>query len=122
MPARLVRETKAAAARRGSTLAHFVSRTLERSFREHDARGESSGDDLRDSMRWYQTHRRDLLRRYAGEYVAVMDRSVVDHDRNFAALAARVFARLGVQPIFMPRVEEGEARARVRSPRRARGR
>jgi hypothetical protein len=71
-------------------------------------------------MSWYEKHRRDLLRRHAGEYIAVVDRRVLDHDRDFAALAERVFARLGVRPVFMPRVEDGEARARVRSPRRAR--
>lgn len=87
--------------------------------RDHTVGGERP-DELRDSMRWYEKHRRDLLRRYPGEYVAVMNRKVLDHDRDFEALAGRVFARVGVRPIFMPRVQEGEARARIRSPRRAR--
>lgn len=120
MPTRLVREAKAAAARRGSTLAALVSDTLDRSLREDDAHGEPAGDELRESMRWYERNRRDLLSRYRGEYIAVVDRAVVDHDRDFEPLAARTFARLGGRTIFMPLVQEEEARARVRSPRRMR--
>jgi hypothetical protein len=120
MPARLVRETKAAAARQGLTLADMVSRALERSLSEDDVRADGSEHELRDSIRWYERHRRDLLRRYPGEFVAVLKRKVLDHDLDFEALAGRVFARVGVRPIFMPHVQPGEPRARVRSPRRAR--
>ncbi|HSB60194.1 MAG TPA: DUF5678 domain-containing protein [Vicinamibacteria bacterium] len=120
VPTRLVREAKAAAARRGSTLAALVSESLDRALLEQDGRGEPAGDELRESMRWYEGNRRDLLSRYEGEYIAVLDRAVLDHDRDFETLAARVFARLGVRPVFMPHVQEGEARARVRSPRRMR--
>ena len=116
MPTRVVREAKAAAARRGSTLAAFVSDAIERSFHED---GESGDDvaELRDAMSWYERNRPGLLSRYRGEYIAVVDSRVVDHDRDFEALAARVFARLGVRSVFMPRVLAGEPRARVRSPR-----
>lgn len=117
MPTRLVREAKAAAARRGSTLAALVSDILERSLREEDGRGEAAGGELRESMRWCERNRRKLLSRYRGEYIAVVDRAVLDHDRDFEALAARVFARPGGRPVFMPRVQEEEARARVQSPR-----
>lgn len=116
MPTRLVREAKAAAARRGSTLAAFVSDALDRAFHENDVDGEGS-EELRDAMRWYEENRPRLLSRYRGEYVAVVDRRVVDHDRDFEALAARVFKRLGVRSVFMPRVQEGEPLLRVRSPR-----
>jgi Family of unknown function (DUF5678) len=120
VPTRVVREAKAVAARRGSTLAALVGETLDRSLQEHDWSGEAAGDDLRESMRWYERNRRDLLPRYRGEYIAVLNRQVVDHDKDFAVLAARIFARLGSRPVFMPRVQEQEARARVRSPRRVR--
>jgi hypothetical protein len=117
IPTRLVREAKAAAARRGSTLAALVSDTLDRSLREGDPGGEPGGDELRENMRWYERNRRKLLSRYRGQYIAVLDRAVVDHDRDFEALAARVFARLGARSVLMPRVQEDDARARVRSPR-----
>ena len=116
VPTQLVREAKAAAARRGSTLAALVSDSLAQSLRE-DAPGEPLGNGLRENRLWYERNRRGLLARYRGEYVAVVDRAVVDHDRDFSALAARVFARHGGRPVFAPRVQEKEARARLRSPR-----
>jgi len=61
-----------------------------------------------------------LLRRYRGEYVAIVDAAVVDHGRDFGALATRVFARFGSRNIYMPRVQAGEATAQIRSPRRSR--
>ena len=40
---------------------------------------------------WYAGHRVTLLDRYRGEHVAIIDEAVIDHDREFAALASRVF-------------------------------
>ncbi|MGH9382588.1 MAG: hypothetical protein ACRD2Z_18570 [Thermoanaerobaculia bacterium] len=118
VPARLVREAKARAARQGSTLTALVTDALASSLavRGHDA--EPADDELRESMAWYEANRERLLQRYRDEYLAIVDREVADHDRDFEALAMRVFDRLGVRPIFMPRVTEGPERARVRSPRR----
>lgn len=74
---------------------------------------------LRD-MVWYRKNRpKPLLRRYRGEYVAIVDAAVVDHGCDFDTLAARVFARFGNRDIYMPRVQTGEPAARVRSPRGA---
>lgn len=119
VPTDLVREAKAAAARRGSTLASLVSDSLAQSLRD-EAPGMAPEDGLRENKLWYERNRRRLLARYRGEYVAVVDRTVVDHDRDFSALAARVFARHGGRPVFAPRVQEREPRARLRSPRRLR--
>jgi len=71
---------------------------------------------------WYAEHRETLLDRYLGEYVAIVDETVIDHDREFMALASRVFARLGNRAIYMPRVQHDEPIVRVRSPRCARTR
>jgi hypothetical protein len=119
VPTQLVREAKAAAARRGSTLAALVSDSLARSLGE-DAPGEPSGNGLRESRLWYERNRQGLLARYRDEYVAVIDRAVVDHDRDFSALAERVYARDAGRPVFIPRVQEKDEPARLRSPRRVR--
>lgn len=120
MPADLVREAKARAARRGATLGTIVSEALARSLEDDGARTNELDRELRASERWYARQQPRLLKRYRGQYVAIHDRAVVDHDRDFAALAARVFARLGVRPVFMPRVVEREEAVRIRSPRLAR--
>jgi len=119
MPTRIVREAKAAAARRGDTLAALVSDTLARALDKGREPREPSDNELRNSMRWYEKNRSRLLQQHPGEYIAIVDRAVIDHDLDFEALATRVFARIGVRPVFMPRVQAGEARARIRSPRRA---
>jgi hypothetical protein len=119
LPTDLVREAKAAAARRGSTLAKVVAEALGRAL----AADESSPrpvDSLDRDMTWYERNRARLAARYRGEYVAIVDLAVVDHDEDFEALAGRVFDRLGVRSVFMPRVAEIEARPRLRSPRRVR--
>jgi uncharacterized protein DUF5678 len=119
MPIHLVREAKAAAARRGTTLAMLVADTLERGLR---GSGESSApvdDALTSDMDWYAAQRSVLASRYGGQYIAIVGRKVIDHDRDFGALATRTFERLGTRSVFMPLVETAERRLRVRSPRRA---
>ena len=113
MPRAVVRGAKAEAARRGEPLGSVVSDALVRML------GGDSADEnvLAEDMAWYQSNRERLLRRFAGEYVAVVARRVVDHDRHFDRLAQRVFARHGVRPIFMPRVSREDRVHRLRSPR-----
>jgi Family of unknown function (DUF5678) len=116
MPTDLIREAKAVAARRGQTLTAVVAEALARSLGVMD--GEPSG--IERDMAWYATQHAQLVRRYGGEHVAVVDRAVVDHDADFDALAQRVFAKHGHRSIFMPRVaDELPAEVRVRSPRRS---
>lgn len=121
MPTQLVRRVKAEAARRGVTLARLVAETLERlpsaaGPPDEDAPG--FDPELEASLRWYEANRRRLAKRHAGEHVAILGQRVVDHDRDFAALAERVFARHGVRNLLMPKVEADDRIARLRSPRR----
>ena len=119
MPTELVREAKATAARRGATLTTIVAEALARSLGV-SSEPQARGDALDRDIEWYRKHRAALLRRYRGEYVAIIDQKVADHGRDFSALAARVFARFGNRNIYMPRVEATEPVARIRSPRRSR--
>lgn len=116
IPERVVREAKAVAARRGSTLSKLVAETLSRSLEAGGDATEREGG-LEEDMRWYERNRARLLPRYRGEYIAILGRQVLDHDRSFEALAKRVFARLGVRSVFMPRAEPRERAVRLRSPR-----
>jgi hypothetical protein len=119
VPTELVREAKAAAARRGATLTTIVAEALARSLGVSDET-QDGADDLHRDIAWYQENRSNLLRRYRGEYVAIIDHAVVDHGRDFGAVAARVFARFGNRSVYMPRVQTSEPAARIRSPRRSR--
>ena len=121
MPVDVVREAKAAAARQGCTLAIVVTQALERGLRpgNRSATSDGAANDFENAVAWFERNRESLLRKHPGDYVAIIDGEVVDHDADFEALAIRVFARLGARSVFMPRVERDEGRRmRVRSPRR----
>lgn len=76
-------------------------------------------DDLHGDIMWYRLNRSTLVRQYPDEYVAIIDAAVVDHGRDFNALATRVFTRFGNRNIYMPRVQTSESTVTIRSPRRA---
>jgi hypothetical protein len=114
VPRPLVREAKAAAAREGHTLARWVSDKLARATGSQAAFDEAT--TLADDFAWYEANQARLERKYSGDYVAIVDRAVVDHDASFERLAQRIFAKLGARSVCMPRV--GRHEVRVRSPRR----
>ncbi len=114
IPKNLVRELKARAARQGLTLTALATAALTRAV------GTAPQDDLKPleaDMAWYETHRRQLRRRYPGEYLAIVERRVLDHDPDFSALAARVFAEVGIRPVFMPQCVDTDPTVHLRSPR-----
>jgi hypothetical protein len=116
VPTGLIREAKAAAAHRGVTLTTIVTEALARSLSVHSAT-QGPTNDLQPDMAWYRNNRAKLLRRYKGEYLAIIDGAVVDHGRDFNDVATRVFARFGNRNIFMPLVQADDEVVRVRSPR-----
>jgi hypothetical protein len=121
VPAGVVREAKAAAAKRGVTLAGFVTDSLARALRDQLSIPDPA-HDLSQEMRWYERNRERLVREFDGEYIAVLDNAVIDHDFDFEALAERVFAQHGCRDLFMPRVSKTNVAVRLRSPRVQRAR
>lgn len=123
VPEPLLRRAKALAAHRGATLTTLVLEALENTVRAADEPADEATDELPmldDDMAWYEANKQALLKRHRGEYLAVRERRVVDHDHDFGALARRMFARYGRGPLFMPRCAAGERTVRLRSPRVAR--
>lgn len=109
-----MRAVKAEAARRGVTLTALVAELLRAGVGVEDRHDGS--EDLTASIRWYEKNRPQLFRRYRNAYVAIHDGKVVDHDRDFNALASRVFARFGPRPVFIPKVTEEDRLIRLPSP------
>ncbi len=122
IPRQLTREAKAEAARRGMSLTAFTKEALATALRQKTARTDDSdgSEAIRPDLQWFERNRNRLLRRYPNEYVAILNRKVVDHDREFAGLAQRVFAKYGVRSIAMPRVTPQDQVVHLRSPRLAR--
>ena len=118
IPRQLTREAKAEAARRGMSLTAFTKEALATALRQRTARtNQSDGiEAIRPDLKWFEANRQRLLQRYPNEYVAILNRKVVDHDREFAGLAQRVFAKYGVRSIAMPQVTAQERVVHLRSP------
>ena len=116
IPSSVIREAKAAAARRGITLAGFVADSLARAL-QNQTQSSEQADDLSREIRWYERNRERLLPEYAGEYLAILDNAVIDHDPDFEDLAERVFARDVGRNVFMPQVAATPRSLRVPSPR-----
>lgn len=123
VPDQLLRRAKALAARRGATLTQVVLEALQNTVRDADEQVAPSSEDagelaaIDDDMAWYERNKARLAQRYRGEYVAVVEQKIVDHDAEFGALAKRVFARFGTRPVFIPRCERGQRTVNLRSPR-----
>lgn len=118
VPRELVREAKAEAARRGMSLTAFAKEALARALgRTSEEEDEDAIRPIRPDLDWFEANRRRLWRRYPNEYVAIVNRKVVDHDSDFGALAQRVFAKYGPDPIAIPKVTREEEVIHIRSPR-----
>jgi hypothetical protein len=113
VPRTIVRESKALAARRGITLTALVIEALGRVVGADSAprAAEPSGSlgGLEADMAWYRAHKQALEGRYSGQYLAIAEQRVVDHDPEFGALAQRALERFGSSPIFMPRASRVSA-------------
>jgi hypothetical protein len=112
----VVRKAKAMAAQQGITLAAFVERALARETRASRPASARLSEIVRD-IQWYEANRASLLERHEDEYLAIVERQVVDHDADLDALASRVTARYGARSVFMPRCERSPRVVAVRSPR-----
>lgn len=118
LPEQVVRHAKVEAARQGITLAQFVADAIEGAVRGEEPDAELPENLVADAA-WYEEHKGRLLKRYEGEYLAILDGEVADHDPDFTALSDRVFAEHGPRPIFMPRCIEADEVVHVRGPRTA---
>lgn len=119
LPRQLTREAKAEAARRGISLTAFTREALVTALRKRTAHAEEidGAGSIRPDLDWFEANRERLWRRHPNEYVAILHRKVIDHDREFGPLAQRVFAKYGVRSLAMPYVTPTEKVAHLLSPR-----
>jgi hypothetical protein len=66
----------------------------------------------------FRARHTELLQRYRGEYVAIHNRDVVDHDTDLCTLNRRIRARYGRIAVLLQQVtEHPEVELIVRSPK-----
>ena len=70
----------------------------------------------------FKQQREELLAKYSGQYVAVHNGQVIDHDQDLRTLHLRVFDQLGHLPVLLKQVtNEPDHELVFRSPRFERG-
>jgi len=76
-------------------------------------------DDMkfREARKYFQENKAEILGKYRGMFVAILGDSVADHDKEFSALAKRVYEKFGYQAIYMPFVQSEHGVLRIPSPR-----
>ena len=127
MPDDLHLRARRAAVRRNVTLSAVVRSALENylSTTEAAESGERSivedtAEDakIRREKAAFAFQQQELQQRYPGEYVAIHEGRVIDHDLSLAVLHQRVVQAVGAAPILLKRVDEPITREFVlRSPR-----
>lgn len=81
---------------------------------EIDTRAKSKFEE---GKAYYEKNKELLTRKYNGEYIAIWDNEVMDHDTSFSALAQRVYKKLGYVSIYMPFITSKHRVLRFESPK-----
>ena len=90
----------------------FVESILQKEIREFRR------EKIRAEAKAFDEQKASLLERYRGEYVAVHEGKMIDHDLSLGALHLRMYAKLGRIPVLLKRVTEEPDRVLVfRSPK-----
>lgn len=77
---------------------------------------------LRREQQAFEQQKNELLAEYFGEYVAIHEGQVIDHDRDLRTLNSRVFKKLGRTTVLHKKVtDEPEQDIMLRSPRLEQG-
>lgn len=50
---------------------------------------------------WFKKHYDELVKRFDGEFVAIYERNVINHDKELSALMKRVKAKYPAQRVFV---------------------
>ncbi len=74
---------------------------------------EKATERVRAERRAYEEQKEEILSGYEGQYVAILNGSVIDHDSEYGRLAARVYARLGRTAVLLTRATRERETARI---------
>lgn len=75
-------------------------------------------EKVRRELQFFQQQHQTLLANYPGEYVAIHQGQVIDHDIDLRSLHLRIFDQLGHTPVLLKQVSPKPDRELIfRSPR-----
>jgi hypothetical protein len=95
------RLAKMEAARLGKSLSEFVSDAIQRAARASESESERRLAPLTAERAWYETHRDEVAREYAGKIVAIANGGVIVAGDALIDVAREVRARIGDQPAYV---------------------
>lgn len=110
----------------GTFVVNFVSPEVQNALLWHDlsiadlpseATQPTDYVKFQEAKRYFRENKAEILEKYRSMFIAILENSVVDHDRDFSELAKRVYEKFGYQAIYMPFVESDPTVLRISSPR-----
>jgi hypothetical protein len=104
----LYKRVEEAAQQYRASVDEILSEALRRYLWELDRR------KISEESRMYHQRHAELKAQYLGQYIAMRDGQVVDHDTAFVALRQRVRTRFGHTPVMITLVEEAADMTMVR--------
>jgi hypothetical protein len=69
---------------------------------------------IRKGKAYFDKHKDEIIAKYDGENIAIIDDEIVDHDKEFSNLAKRVYEKYGYRTIYMPLI--GKEKFIIHSP------
>ncbi len=126
LPEHTIGKLRQAAERKGTDISELLDRAIERYLADEPSIPDQGWGTERDGQiaqiereqRAYEAQHKRLLVKYGGQYIAMRQGKVVDHDEDSSALWQRVYKRFGRQPILItPVLHETRQTIVVRSPR-----
>lgn len=115
-----------AAAVRGTSVSKLLDQVVEQYVADPvvwlgwlgDSQEDAQLAQIEQEQRAYEAQHRQLLEAYPGQYVAMINGRVIDHDADRAALGRRVRARYGNAPVLITPVrQETRQTIVIRRPR-----
>ena len=118
LPQALVERAQRAGLFAGRRMAELVADELARVQPGETQIDDGADKKMRNEKRAFAVQQMDLQQRYPGEYVAMHDGQVIDHDADLSALHRRVQASVGNVPVLLKQVNQPVDRELLlRSPR-----
>ena len=108
---RLVEQLEQVAAQRSVEAQELIETAVRTYLRQVER------EKIKAEARTFRSMHTELAEKYLGQYVAIHNGKVIDHDEDFQALHSRIRQRFGRQPVLLRRVEAGPERVLTfRSP------
>jgi deoxycytidine triphosphate deaminase len=123
-----IQETRTTNAKGDSAIKHSfmagVAPQQERNWRSEPRRAvpatmQRSGSDFREAISYFKKNHAQIVERYSGQYVAILNEEIIDHDEHWERLSERIYRRFGAKDMYMPYVNaKQEGQKVVSRPRR----